>query len=160
MEDDWEEWNPNQTTFGVHVVAGSVAGLAEHVLMYPFDTIKTHLQTRQSRHSVNFSVLSELKILLQHGGIRGLFRGVSSVVYGTVPAHAAYFSVYEYTKQHFHIEKEQGLPLYSALSGSLATISHDLILTPLDVIKQRLQVLCFPFFPFFSKKPISCLCLM
>ena len=153
MDEDWEEWNPHATSFGVHVIAGSVAGLAEHVSMYPFDTIKTHLQTRQSRHSVNFSVLSELKVLVQHGGLRGLFRGVSSVIYGTVPAHAAYFSVYEYTKQYFHIEREQGLPLYSALSGSLATISHDLILTPLDVIKQRLQVcmiaLFFPFSFFF-----------
>lgn len=140
MDDDWEEWNPQETSFKVHVLAGSVAGLAEHIAMFPFDTIKTHLQTRQSRHSVNFSILSELRMLMQHGGIKGLFRGMSSVIYGTVPAHAAYFSVYEASKKYFHLEDESGIPFLSALSGSLATMSHDLILTPLDVVKQRLQL--------------------
>ena len=30
----------------MHATAGSLAGLAEHVLMYPFDTVKTHAQAR------------------------------------------------------------------------------------------------------------------
>ena len=30
-----------------HMIAGSFAGAAEHVLCYPIDTIKTHMQAAQ-----------------------------------------------------------------------------------------------------------------
>ena len=37
--EDWEEWN-GQGSFLHHCVAGSAAGVAEHVLMFPLDTYK------------------------------------------------------------------------------------------------------------------------
>lgn len=40
MEADHDEWDPSQGTFAEHMVAGSCAGLGEHVVMYPVDTIK------------------------------------------------------------------------------------------------------------------------
>jgi len=45
-EDDfeWEEWNPKHGSFIHHMVAGSIAGIAEHTVMFPVDTIKTHVQ--------------------------------------------------------------------------------------------------------------------
>jgi len=40
-EDDFEfEGKREETTFLVHMIAGSFAGLMEHVAMYPLDTIK------------------------------------------------------------------------------------------------------------------------
>ena len=40
-EDDFEfEGKREETTFHVHMIAGSFAGLMEHVAMYPLDTIK------------------------------------------------------------------------------------------------------------------------
>ena len=41
---DWEEWDPNENSFVNHMIAGSIAGLAEHVMMFPIDTVKTHIQ--------------------------------------------------------------------------------------------------------------------
>src|SRR5690554_3896369 len=41
---EWEEWDPSQTTFIQHMIAGSIAGLAEHTCMFPVDTLKTHIQ--------------------------------------------------------------------------------------------------------------------
>lgn len=32
---EWEEWKPNQISFVYHMVAGSMAGLAEHVSIFP-----------------------------------------------------------------------------------------------------------------------------
>lgn len=52
-----------------------------------------------------------------------------------MPAHAAYFSVYEIAKKKFGINDEELHPHLYALTGCLATFFHDLILTPLDVIK-------------------------
>lgn len=47
MEEDdleWEEWNPSKISFLNHMLAGSTAGLAEHVSVFPIDTLKTHIQ--------------------------------------------------------------------------------------------------------------------
>ena len=43
VDEDWEEWNPREP-FSVHMVAGSFAGLREHALIYPLDTVKTFIQ--------------------------------------------------------------------------------------------------------------------
>ena len=32
---EWEEWNPEKTSFHIHMIAGSAAGLAEHVSIFP-----------------------------------------------------------------------------------------------------------------------------
>ena len=45
MSDDIDlEWEKRdkQTPFLSHLVAGSLAGLIEHILLLPFDNIKTH----------------------------------------------------------------------------------------------------------------------
>jgi solute carrier family 25 iron transporter 28/37 len=41
---EWEEWKPNRISFVYHMMAGSMAGLAEHVSIFPIDTLKTHIQ--------------------------------------------------------------------------------------------------------------------
>lgn len=43
-EGEWEEWDPKQISFLNHMIAGSIAGLAEHISMFPVDTIKTYVQ--------------------------------------------------------------------------------------------------------------------
>lgn len=60
------------------------------------------------------------------------------VASGTMPAHAAYFSVYEIAKKKFGIDDDNLHPYLFGLTGCLATFFHDLILTPLDgkLIKQ------------------------
>ena len=45
MEDPLEfEELDGGSPFWHHGVAGSLAGVAEHVLVYPLDTVKTHIQ--------------------------------------------------------------------------------------------------------------------
>ena len=47
---DWESSRPQSMPFMKHMIAGnyltlgSIAGISEHVSMYPVDTIKTHMQ--------------------------------------------------------------------------------------------------------------------
>lgn len=40
FDEDWEEWTPEKGSFLNHMVAGSAAGVAEHVSIFPIDTIK------------------------------------------------------------------------------------------------------------------------
>ena len=53
---------------------------------------------------------------------------------GSIPAHASYFSIYELAKIKFNIHNEELHPELFALTGILATMAHDMILTPLDGI--------------------------
>mmetsp|Transcript_18903 Transcript_18903/g.18907 ORF Transcript_18903/g.18907 Transcript_18903/m.18907 type:complete len:241 (+) Transcript_18903:177-899(+) len=78
---------------------------------------------------------------MKNEGFIKMWRGVSTVILGCVPAHAAYFSIYEYSKRHFQIESNKDFYFFStAITGILATSSHDIIITPMDVIKQRIQL--------------------
>lgn len=40
---DWEA-NAHNIPIHLHMIAGSVAGITEHSLMFPFDTVKTSMQ--------------------------------------------------------------------------------------------------------------------
>ncbi|OBZ84987.1 putative mitochondrial carrier C8C9.12c [Choanephora cucurbitarum] len=67
---------------------------------------------------------------------RNLWRGVNSVVMGAGPAHALHFATYEACKESFgsnHL-------LSNAAAGACATLAHDTLMNPFDVIKQRMQL--------------------
>ena len=55
------------------------------------------------------------------------------------PAHAVYFASYEATKKCLGGNRPGHHPLLFATAGSVATIISDGIMTPIDVVKQRLQ---------------------
>jgi len=262
FDEEWEEWD-GSSPFWVHCVAGSTAGVAEHVLVYPLDTVRTHIQvcaacnfnsathnastqaatmaakgsssSRASKPSVPGAVLQKAaasvsttkipKIAVRsaktaagrggmNGGVGGLhnlsmvqairqlvsqqplaletsaaaatattttagsstasaamalknaassvtssssstsstipmesqlgmsrlWRGVQTILVGCIPAHALYFSTYEIVKAATLDEHGEVTAYGSALAGGAAVVSHDMILGPLDTVKQRLQL--------------------
>ena len=56
------------------------------------------------------------------------------------PAHALHFAVYEEAKELLGGNKVDHSPLLAGAAGTVATVMNDAIMTPVDVIKQRLQV--------------------
>lgn len=73
-------------------------------------------------------------------GYTRLWRGVQTILVGCIPAHALYFSSYELVK-HANTDADGNLSaLGSSLAGAAATFGHDCIMTPLDTIKQRMQL--------------------
>jgi hypothetical protein len=38
--EEWEEYDPSKGSFLSHMIAGSSAGVAEHIVMFPVDTYK------------------------------------------------------------------------------------------------------------------------
>jgi len=176
---DVDEWDPQRGAFWQHAVAGSAAGLAEHSVMFPVDTMKTHMQ-------VNAATRASLLEMVQAQGVPRMWRGVQTMLTGCIPAHAAYFSIFEALKPRLthaamglynppsaysppgssgvvsgRVDSESGFlavgphdtppvptsgnsemaaALGSGAAVMLATVAHDLIMTPMDVIKQRLQL--------------------
>ncbi len=77
---------------------------------------------------------------LRANGVKRMWRGVSAMVIAVVPAHAAYFSVYEWSKEVLGANRAGHQPVAAAAAGVLATTLHDAVLTPLDLVKQRMQL--------------------
>ena len=134
FDEDWEEYNPNSGPFIHHMIAGSFAGFVEHAGMYPVDWIKTHMQA--NRHAT----AQDMSKYVQKQSIRTLYRGITAVFAGVVPAHSAYYSIYEIAKDRFGANRRGHHPMAAAASGAVATIAHDIVMTPLDVVKQRMQL--------------------
>jgi solute carrier family 25 iron transporter 28/37 len=57
---------------------------------------------------------------------------------GTMPAHAAFFSIYELSKRALGVTVDDFHPMAAAVVGITATLAHDSIMTPADTLKQRL----------------------
>lgn len=119
---DWEE-RSESTPFLLHAAAGSCAGWTEHSITYPLDTLKTRIQASRG-----------------HVPRTSLFRGLPAVLAASVPAHASLFSVYELAKRNSWLENVVGTDIAAAVAGGLSITAHDLIMTPADVVKQRLQL--------------------
>lgn len=73
-------------------------------------------------------------------GWRRLWRGVPTILLGCIPAHALYFSSYELVKAST-LDSSGHVTTYGSLAaGAAATTMHDLVMTPLDTLKQRMQL--------------------
>ena len=128
-DDDFEfEGERGDTPLYTHIIAGSSAGVMEHVAIYPMDTIKTHMQANKQTKSI-YNIVS---LLYKDGWFSRFWKGSSVIAAGCIPAHAAYFSVYEYSKKLFGVNNSGFQFLASGLTGAFSTVFHDLIITPYD----------------------------
>ena len=64
---------------------------------------------------------------------------------GAGPTHAVYFSVYEFSKLALTDRFGPNNPAAHAASGVLATVASDAVFTPMDTVKQQLQVTSSPY---------------
>ncbi|VVA16492.1 PREDICTED: mitoferrin [Prunus dulcis] len=125
--------------FWQFMIAGSIAGMVEHMAMFPVDTIKTHMQALGSCPIKSVGVRQALGSILKSEGPAGLYRGIGAMGLGAGPAHAVYFSVYEMSKKFFSGGNPNN-PGAHAISGVFATVASDAVFTPMDMVKQRLQL--------------------
>ena len=126
-----------------HMLAGGAAGIAEHVALFPVDTVKTHMQVYQGQAGLAQSGLVQAvrRIAGHGGGMRALWRGVGAVALSAGPAHALYFSLYEAARAHLLPRlPDTSASVATASAGALATIISDGVMAPFDVVKQRMQV--------------------
>ncbi|KAK6059706.1 putative mitoferrin-1 [Cooperia oncophora] len=132
---------------GVHLAAGAAAGAVEHCVMFPFDSVKTRLQSLCPCPETKCPtpVHSLWNIVRREGWLRPL-RGVNAVVIGSVPAHALYFAVYEKTKGYLtgNTAGMSNMLSYGA-AGAVATLVHDAVMNPAEVVKQRMQMQFSPY---------------
>jgi len=132
---------PSNAGLAVNMFAGALAGITEHAVMFPIDSIKTRMQVfATSPAAVYTGIGNAFTRISSTEGVRALWRGVSSVILGAGPAHAVHFGTYEAVKELAGGNSGGNQWLATSMAGASATIASDALMNPFDVVKQRMQV--------------------
>ncbi|GAA5932276.1 hypothetical protein JCM21900_006046 [Sporobolomyces salmonicolor] len=131
----------NHDSLAINMLAGSLAGISEHAVMFPVDSIKTRMQVLTTSPTAVYANMSEaFHRISSTEGTKRLWRGVASVILGAGPAHAVYFGTYELAKDMAGGNEGGYSFVATASAGALATVTSDALMNPFDVVKQRMQV--------------------
>ncbi|XP_037104427.1 mitoferrin-2-like [Syngnathus acus] len=139
---------PQGATTGTHMLAGSVAGILEHCLMYPIDCVKTRMQSLRPDPKARYrNVMDALRQMVRTEGVWRPVRGVGVLAVGAGPAHALYFACYERIKLTLSDAMHPGASshLANGAAGCMATVVHDAMMNPAEVVKQRVQMFGSPY---------------
>lgn len=114
--------------------AGGCAGFVSDLLFYPFETMKTYIQSSCGQTSVLTRVRKGK-----------LYSGYACALLNTVPYNSAFFIVYEYVNAELLLRNphcsefhRSGIFFISAALGEIAGISVN---NPMEVIRQNMQLL-------------------
>lgn len=122
------------STYSRPLAAGALAGMTVDIALYPLDTIKTRLQSSRG--------------FVASGGFSGVYRGLGSVVLGSAPGGALFFTVYESVKGALARRGHGGEAGAGAgehmLAASLGEVAACAVRVPTEVVKQRAQAVQAP----------------
>ncbi|XP_050303986.1 mitoferrin-1-like [Anthonomus grandis grandis] len=141
--DDYETLPTDNVS--THMIAGAIAGVMEHCVMYPLDSVKTRMQSLATTGSDGIAA-TFIKMVRQEGMFRPI-RGMGAMVLGAGPSHALYFSTYEFLKSTFTemMPSTKYHTLCYGAAGCISTLLHDGVMNPAEVIKQRMQMFNSPY---------------
>lgn len=140
------------------LISGSSAGLTQALLSCPFEVVKIRLQTLGY---VGRS-WSCMRIIFQHEGIYGLYRGLVPMIYRDILPYAIYAVVYEcmyeagneisfirnirmQSSQQQQQQQEQSIfavkfeGLLTTMAASTASVLSWILITPFDCVKTIMQ---------------------
>lgn len=112
--------------------SGAAAGVGVDLALFPLDTIKTRLQSKQG--------------FWKAGSFRGIYNGLPSTLLGSAPTAALFFTVYDTTKTSLvngHLFQASSVKMNATvaqlIAANLGEVMACLIRVPVDVVKQRAQ---------------------
>ena len=140
-----EAYVPGARLWSLELMAGAGGGFAQVVFTNPVEIVKVRMQSsaasagdgeasgvegeekgkRRQGGKTSLEVVKEL-------GLRGLYSGATVTMARDVPSTALFFATYAAMKQMF--------PEATFLDGCVAAIPAAYLVTPMDVVKTRMQV--------------------
>lgn len=127
--------------------AGCLGGCAGVAVGHPLDTVKVCLQTQDSQNPKYRNTIHCLQSIFAKEGIRGIYRGVTSPLFGVAGINALIFGVYGNTQRW---SKDPDSLRSHAVAGGTAGFVQSFICSPMELVKSRMQV------GDTSKDPIEC----
>lgn len=123
----------------LHFVGGWLGGTVASILLSPLEVLKTRMQSFAT-NSTKMSARHLAVQIAKHEGALGFYRGLIPHLLGDGPARALYFGTYNFSKRelqtHAHLN---GAPLH-LLAAASATGFASTLMSPVWVVKTRLQL--------------------
>lgn len=126
-----------KTTKGI--VAGGITGGIEICITFPTEYVKTQLQLdeRSAQRRYN-GIMDVVRQTVKGHGVSGLYRGLSVLVYGSVPKSAVRFGAFESLKKRSVDERGNLSPTMRLLCGLGAGVSEAILaVTPMETVKVK-----------------------
>uniref|UniRef100_A0A336LU80 Citrate transport protein n=1 Tax=Culicoides sonorensis TaxID=179676 RepID=A0A336LU80_CULSO len=121
------------------IVAGGITGGIEICITYPTEYVKTQLQLDEKGANKKYNgIIDCAKKTVKQNGFFGLYRGLSVLLYGSIPKSAVRFGAFETFKQQLVDEKGQ-LSTFGKLGAGLGAGISEAILavTPMETVKVK-----------------------
>ncbi|XP_028392068.1 tricarboxylate transport protein, mitochondrial-like [Dendronephthya gigantea] len=124
---------------GKAILAGGIAGGLEILCTFPTEYVKTQLQLDERAAVPKYTgPIDCAKKTVQGHGFFGLYRGLSSLLYGSIPKASVRFSVFEALKNRACDEKGDLTQRNILLCGLGAGLSEAvLVVCPMETIKVK-----------------------
>lgn len=123
---------------------GAITGGIEICITYPTEFVKTQLQLDEKGSKATgggkqySGIVDCVKKTVQTKGFFGLYRGLSVLLYGSIPKSAVRFGAFETLKKHAMDEHGKLLPQHSFLCGLGAGACEAIFaVTPMETIKVK-----------------------
>ncbi|XP_044260293.1 putative tricarboxylate transport protein, mitochondrial [Tribolium madens] len=121
------------------IVAGGLTGGIEICITFPTEYVKTQLQLDEKGGRKQYDgIVDCVKKTVKNHGFFGLYRGLSVLIYGSIPKSAVRFGTFEYLKKLAMDEKGALTPSGRLLCGLGAGVCEAILaVTPMETIKVK-----------------------
>ena len=119
------------------IIAGGITGGIEICITYPTEYVKTQLQLDEKVGKYK-GIIDCGRQTVRERGVAGLYRGLSVLVYGSIPKSAVRFGSFEHFKRRMVDDKGNLTPGSRLLCGLGAGVSEAILaVTPMETVKVK-----------------------
>ncbi len=118
-------------------IAGGITGGIEICITYPTEYVKTQLQLDEKVGKYK-GIVDCAKQTVNERGVRGLYRGLSVLIYGSIPKSAVRFGAFEQFKKMMADDKGNLAPINRMVCGLGAGVCEAIFaVTPMETLKVK-----------------------
>ncbi|XP_023580826.1 tricarboxylate transport protein, mitochondrial isoform X2 [Trichechus manatus latirostris] len=124
---------------GKAILAGGLAGGIEICITFPTEYVKTQLQLDERSHPPRYRGIGDcVRQTVRSHGVLGLYRGLSSLLYGSIPKAAVRFGMFEFLSNHMRDPQGRLDSTRGLLCGLGAGVAEAVVVVcPMETIKVK-----------------------
>ncbi|XP_060026267.1 tricarboxylate transport protein, mitochondrial isoform X3 [Lagenorhynchus albirostris] len=118
---------------------GGLAGGIEICITFPTEYVKTQLQLDERSHPPRYRGIGDcVRQTVRNHGVLGLYRGLSSLLYGSIPKAAVRFGMFEFLSNHMRDAQGRLDSTRGLLCGLGAGVAEAVVVVcPMETIKVK-----------------------
>ncbi|KAJ8263471.1 hypothetical protein COCON_G00159280 [Conger conger] len=124
---------------GKAILAGGIAGGIEICITFPTEYVKTQLQLDERANPPRYRGIGDcVKQTVRSHGVIGLYRGLSSLLYGSIPKSAVRFGMFEFLSNQMRDESGKLDARRGLICGLGAGVAEAvLVVCPMETVKVK-----------------------